>query len=228
MTDSERYLAKARESLASCRADVAAGRCNSAASRAYYAAFQAGVAALLHESIVPEAGNWQHRFVLSQFSGKLVRRPKLLPSDLPSVLDLLFRTRIAGDYEPASVSRRQASRVAEEAARFVAEVERMTKLISFREASAEHEAEHREGLEKEADAGRFVTELQALIRAAVPGAEFSIGRLGPTDYRMYTYIDSEDEIDQVHDALDGKTIDILVDHGIWIVVLTVLRETDPS
>ena len=40
MTEAERYLAKASESLASARADNRARRYNAAANRAHYAAFQ--------------------------------------------------------------------------------------------------------------------------------------------------------------------------------------------
>ena len=72
MTEAERYLAKARESLASARANVKARRYNSAANRGYYAAFQAAVAALIHAGIRPDDDDWGHRFVMSQFSGKLI------------------------------------------------------------------------------------------------------------------------------------------------------------
>ena len=66
MTEVERYLRKARESLASAAADVRAKRHNSAANRSYYAAFQAAVAALIHAGIQRPAATWQHRFVTSQ------------------------------------------------------------------------------------------------------------------------------------------------------------------
>jgi uncharacterized protein (UPF0332 family) len=224
VTEPDRYLTKARESLASAEADVAAGRYNSAANRAYYAAFQAAVASLIRESIRPESGNWQHRFVLRRFSSTLIRHRKRLPADLSAVFDDLFRTRIQGDYEPNDVSRRQAARVVKGATRFVDEVERMMKLRTFREASAEYEAEIKEGQKKVDEAEGFVNELQSTILDAVPGAEFSLSRLGPTDYRMYAIVDTEDDEIAVRDALDSRTTDILCEHGIWIVVLPRRRE----
>jgi uncharacterized protein (UPF0332 family) len=218
-------MGKARESLASCEADIADGRFNSAANRAYYAAFQAGVAALIHECIRPETGNWQHRFVLSQFFGKLLRRHEGLASDLPGVMDVLFRTRIKADYEPDAVSARQAQRSAQGAASIVTEVEGMTRLTSFREASADYDPEYRQGQTTVAEAESFVAELEDTILTAVRSAHFSVSRLGPTDYRIYAYVESEDDIDRVHDALGGSTIDILTDHDIWIVVLPTVRDS---
>ncbi|MEX0682998.1 MAG: HEPN domain-containing protein [Dehalococcoidia bacterium] len=223
MTEAERYLAKARESLASAEADVVAGRYNSVANRAYYAAFQAAVAALIHCGIRPESGNWQHRFVLSQFSGKLVKRRKLLEGDLPGVIDDLFATRIIGDYEPADVSRSAARNAKKMATRIVSEVERMTKLHTFREASATYESEFARSQERLAEAELYVNELQNLIRRAVPEAEFHVIRLGPTDYRVHTYVDSERERKAVRKAIGNRAMDILSDHDVWIVVLAEVR-----
>src|SRR5439155_542520 len=83
-------LRKARENLASAEADLSAGRLNSAASRAYYAAFQAAVAALIEQGISPRGESWDHKFVISEFSGKLIRRRKVVSGRLTGTLDVLL------------------------------------------------------------------------------------------------------------------------------------------
>jgi uncharacterized protein (UPF0332 family) len=218
-TEAARYLAKARESLASAEADLEAGRHNSAANRAYYAAFQAAVAALIHTEIRPQTGSWQHRFVLSQFSGKLVRRRKLLSADLPATFDRLFRTRIVADYEANSVSPASVSRSVRGAHQFVAEVEAMINTKMFRDASAQYETEYETAQANLERAEALVKELQETIMAAVPTAELSLIRLGPTDYRMHALVATEDEEEAVHQALGCRTTDILIEDDIWIVVL---------
>ena len=102
--EAEAFLRKARESLASAEADVRAGRANSAANRAYYAAFQASVALLIESGIRPRGDAWEHRFVISQVSGKLIRRRKVLPAELRGKLDQLLKLRLVADYRLASVS----------------------------------------------------------------------------------------------------------------------------
>jgi len=102
------FLAKARESLASAESDLRARRFNSAANRAYYAAFQAAVGILISEGVKPPKGSWEHRFVHSQFSGKLITRRKLFSERFGGVLKALLETRLAADYRPAPVGRRHA------------------------------------------------------------------------------------------------------------------------
>jgi len=104
------YLAKSRESLAAEEADADAGRYNAAASRAYYAAFQAVVALLLAEGIKPRGRAWEHRYVIAQFSGTLVRRRKLIPSRFRGAMQELLDLRSQADYDWRSVSRRRADR----------------------------------------------------------------------------------------------------------------------
>lgn len=101
-TEAERYLRKAQESLASAKADVRARRYNSAANRAYYACFQAAVAALIHADVRPAARagrqpDWDHKFVSSQFAGKLIWRRKLYPAEFRSALITLFELRLVAD-----------------------------------------------------------------------------------------------------------------------------------
>ena len=127
--EAQRYVAKARESLASAEADLRAGRLNSAASRAYYAAFQAAIAALIEHGIRPRGRSWDHRFVMSEFSGKLVTRRKVVPSKLGGKLELLMTTRLVADYGHDSVSKRATARSVKEAGGFLREFrreERMT------------------------------------------------------------------------------------------------------
>jgi uncharacterized protein (UPF0332 family) len=110
-----RYLVKSRESLASANADLEAGRYNSAANRAYYAAFQAAVALLIENGVRPHSGSWEHKFVMSQFSGTLVRQRKIIPSQHRGVLERLLESRVRADYRAESISRSDARRLVREA-----------------------------------------------------------------------------------------------------------------
>ena len=217
MTDPERYLRKARESLASAKADVAAGRYNSAANRGYYAAFQAAVAALIQNDILPVKKGWQHKFVSNQLSGRLVRRRKLLPGALPALFDDLFRTREKGDYELDDVSKTDASGSAKNAARFVEEVEKAMKLRTLREASAEYAASIPPAPSPDV-AERRIDELQTLIRSKYPEAKFDVIQLGPSDYRLNAYINAR-TYRAFANLMQSRTSDILVDDDIWIVVI---------
>jgi uncharacterized protein (UPF0332 family) len=119
--EAEGFLRKARESLASAEADLRAGRFNSAANRAYYAGFQAAVAALIEHGIGRRGRSWEHRFVMSEFSGKLIARRKAVSPKLGGKLELLMTTRLVADYSRDSVSRRAADRSLGEARNFLAE-----------------------------------------------------------------------------------------------------------
>ena len=121
--ESRLFLAKARESLASAEADLQAGRFNSAANRSYYAAFQTAVSLLIQHGIRPRGRTWEHRFVMSEFSGKLVARRKVVSAQLGGKLELLITTRLVADYDQDNVSRRQADRSVREARDFVAQLE---------------------------------------------------------------------------------------------------------
>ena len=113
------YLRKAHESLASAGADSGAGRYNSAANRAYYAAFQAAVALLITEGIQPRTENWEHRFVIAQFSSTLIRRRKRLPARFKRTLNDLLEVRLTADYRVADVSARQGRAVVQRARELV-------------------------------------------------------------------------------------------------------------
>jgi len=120
--DARLFLLKARESLASAEADLKAGRFNSAANRAYYAAFQAAVAMLVEHGIRPRAHAWDHRFVISQFSGKLVKGRKVVTAQFAGTLDRLLKTRLVADYRLVSVSRSDAKESVGETKRLIEEI----------------------------------------------------------------------------------------------------------
>jgi uncharacterized protein (UPF0332 family) len=118
------YLAKSRESLASAQADFEGGRHNSSTNRAYYAAFQAAVALLIENDVRPHGGSWDHKFVMSQFSGTLVQRMKIIPSEHRGVLERLLESRVRADYRAESISRSDARRLVREASALVREAGR--------------------------------------------------------------------------------------------------------
>ena len=120
--EAEAFLRKARESLVSAETDLEAERLNSATNRAYYAAFQSAVAALIEHGIRPRGASWDHKYVISQFSGKLVRRRKAVPASYQGVLDSLFTTRLFADYRSGSIGRKTARRSVAEARRLVGEL----------------------------------------------------------------------------------------------------------
>jgi uncharacterized protein (UPF0332 family) len=212
------FLAKARESLASASADAKAGRHNSAANRGYYAVFQAAVSALIHEGIRPQGEQWQHRFVNSQFSGKLVRRRKLLDPAFPALLDDLFRMRIVGDYEPDDVSARDAARAVGNARRIVEGVESMTQLKTLGEADAEYDTQVLEGQGLADRAARRIAVIQSMVTSNHPEARFGVSRLGPKDYRVNAFIDGA-TFEFLAETLGSVTTDILIEDDLWIVVV---------
>lgn len=219
MTESERYLAKARESLASARADTRARRYNSAANRAYYAAFQAAISALIDAGIRPDNDDWGHRFVMSQFSGKLVVRRKKLPRRYRRTLNDLFERRVWADYRPEAVSRRGAEDSTKRSGEIVGRVEK----ISGSRGTAETKAEYGEGTmptarEMQKKAVGFVDEIKGRLLEKFPDCDFELVELGPKDYRLVVRGSFRDDVD-VQNLLDGRTTDILVDHDIWIVIL---------
>ncbi len=219
MTEAEQYLAKAKESLASARADNRARRYNSAANRAYYAAFQAAVAALINAGIRPADDDWGHRFVMSQFSGKLIRRRKLLPGTLRSTLSELFDRRVTADYSAENVSVGDAGGALKRASRLVGAVSAKTGTGSAREAEAVYGSEEvkTDGAAK-ARARGLIEDVKETILQKYPDREFEVVEFGPKDYRLIVR-GGRGELEGIHKTLDGRTTDILVDHDIWIVIL---------
>ena len=219
MTEAERYLAKASESLASARADARARRYNSAANRAYYAAFQAAVAALIRAGVRPANDDWDHRFVMSQFSGRLIKRRKLLPSALRSTLQELFDRRVTADYSAENVSAGDARGAVKRASRLVGAVSAAAGPGSVREAEPVYGSEKmKTDRAVKARAKRLIEEVQQIILQKYPDREFEVVEFGPRDYRLIVRGGTGD-LEGIHEALDGRMSDILVDHDIWIVIL---------
>ena len=220
MTDAERYLAKARESLASAETDLAARRYNSVANRAYYAAFQAAVAALITTGVLASEASWRHRFVMNQFSGRLIRRRKLVTSSLASTLNQLFDYRTTGDYRAADVSAREARHAVKLAKRMLNESSGLSRSGSVREVRAEYESDEVKSTEAiKTRARELLGELQDAILSLYPEAEFEVVDFGPKDYRLIVRTDVADLVD-IHEVLGDRASDMLVDHDIWVVVLT--------
>ncbi len=218
MTEAERYLAKASESLASARADARARRYNSAANRAYYAAFQAAVSALIQARIRPANEDWSHRFVMSQFSGRLIRRRKLLPATFRSTLQELFDRRVMADYSSENVSARHARAAEVRAARLVEKVASAAWPGSVREVRSAYGSKRmRSDKAVKAKAKELIGEVQQIILQRYPDCEFRVIEFGPKDYRLI--VRGSADLEDIHEALDGRTSDILVDHDIWIVIL---------
>jgi uncharacterized protein (UPF0332 family) len=119
------YLAKAQQNLAVAELALQAGHFDACGSRAYYAAFQAAVAALWAEGIRPPHESdrtLSHKAVQSEWSGRLVYRRKLYPSDLRSTLQPLYEVRIDADYHMRSITERTAQRAVLRARQLVAAV----------------------------------------------------------------------------------------------------------
>lgn len=220
-TEAEHFLRKAQESLASAESDLAATRFNSAANRSYYAAFQAAVAALSAESIRPTgAAGWEHRFVMSQFAGKLVRARKLYPAGFRRALSDLFEVRLVADYRSADVSRQHATNAVSLSRRLVESVlerQRHSRL-------SEPQVGYHDGAMGKRTPESLVEEVRRSITGAFPDAAVDVVQRGPRDFTLEVY--NVDEMMDVQDALDGVTSDILVDHDVWIVVLALGRRED--
>lgn len=224
MTDPERYLAKARESLASAEADVVAGRHNSAANRSYYAGYQSTLAALISIGIAPRGNDWEHRFVMDRFSVTLVRGRKLLPSRYRRALDDLFGARVTADYRTDSVTKVDARDSVKTAQGIVEAVERLIETKRTAEPQAEYGSQKvTTAREYRKKAAGFIRELKDLILAKYPDSTFEIQERSPKDYRMIVQGNFDDSLD-IRDLIGCRKIDMLTEHDIWIVLLAVPRE----
>ena len=94
------FLDKAAEGLAGAESEFANERYNNSTNRCYYTCFQAAIAALLRAGIQPPgtSGEWSHAFVPAQFDGELIKRRKLYPTELRSVLARNYDLRRRADY----------------------------------------------------------------------------------------------------------------------------------
>ena len=98
------FLDKAKENLKMAQLSFEHECYNACANRAYYAAFQAAVAALSDKGI--SKGKFEHRWVQAEFSGRLIRRQKVYPSDMKSWLMKMHLVRNTADYEGKTVNKK--------------------------------------------------------------------------------------------------------------------------
>jgi uncharacterized protein (UPF0332 family) len=221
VTDAERYLRKARESLASAKADLRARRYNSAANRAYYAAFQAAVAALIFYRVRSGDTDWQHRFVSEEFSGKLIRRRKEFNSFLRSALPELFEVRIKADYRSNDVSKRDATLSVGRANDMVAAVAKNIERSAIGETKSSYEVVMKTKQASKAPE-QYVEDVKKKIMENYPDVDFKVQQRGPRDFTLRVYGDYP-EMGDVSRSLGDTTIDLLNDHDVWIVVLALER-----
>lgn len=207
--------------MASAQADVRGKRYNSAANRAYYAAFQAAVAALITYDIRP-AENWEHEFVASQFSGKLIKRRKLIGPGLRDVLEKLFDIRVDGDYRPDPVSATRAGRAVDAAQRFLSEVEAKLTTKRIGEPTENYEGNSIPKLKRPED---YVELVKDRILETYPDMEFETYKRGPRQFTLKVYGDLEDMWD-VQDTLGYLKADILTERDVWIVLSPRQRSPD--
>jgi uncharacterized protein (UPF0332 family) len=226
VTEAERYLRKARESLASAKADARARRYNSAANRAYYAAFQAAVAALIFYRVRSADSEWQHRFVSDEFSGKLIRRRKEFGSSLRSVLPELFEVRIRADYGSNDVSKRDATLSVGRANEVVAAVAKKLERSAIGETKSSYEAVMKAKQASKAPE-QYVEDVKKKILENYPDVDFKVQQRGPRDFTLRVYGDYA-EMGDVSRSLGDTTIDLLNDHDVWIVVLALERHLPDS
>jgi uncharacterized protein (UPF0332 family) len=220
VTEAERYIRKARESLASAGADVRAKRYNSAANRAYYSAFQAAVAALIHWRVRAADTDWEHRFVSAEFSSKLIRRRKVFARELGNVLPPLFELRIEADYRRTDVSAKAAGVALKRASVFVSAVSDKTRRGEIGESRAAYGASMKTKQARPPQA--FLEDVKAKILENYPDVYFRVKRRGERDFTLEVFGDYP-EMWSVRECLGDMTIDTLVDHDVWIVVLGLPR-----
>jgi uncharacterized protein (UPF0332 family) len=221
VTEAERYLRKARESLASAKADARASRYNSAANRAYYAAFQAAVAALIFYRVRSADTEWQHRFVAEEFSGKLIRRRKEFSASLRSALPQLFELRITADYGWDEVPKRNATHSVSRANEVVAAVSKKIERSAISETKSSYEAVMKTKQASKAPE-QYVEDVKKKITENYPDVDFKVQQRGPRDFTLRVYGDYP-EMWEVSESLGDTTIDLLNDHDVWIVVLCLPR-----
>ncbi len=176
------------------------------------------MAALIGAGIRPENDDWSHRFVMIQFSGRLIRRRKL-PGAFLRTLSNLFDRRVKADYRTVDTSRRTADDSAKQAASLVGRVEDLVGSRGIAETKSEYErrtmATARETRKK---AKGFIDEIKGRLIESFPDCEFRRIERGPKDYRLVVSGSFRDDVD-IQDVPDGRTANILIDHDIWIVIL---------
>jgi uncharacterized protein (UPF0332 family) len=216
VTEAERYLRKARESLASASADVRAKRYNSAANRAYYAAFQAAVAALIHWRVRSVDTKWEHRFVSEEFSSKLIRRRKVFGGELADTLNRLFSIRLIGDYRDVDVSRGQGNAAHGKSERFVSAIRARMEASETREPDAAYGRSMKGTKVKTPE--ECVAEMRDVILRDFPHLELRTEQRNERDFTIEAWGVTEQDSERFS-QIYYLVSDMLVDHDVWIVVL---------
>ena len=120
------YWLKAKENLDAALSTQEKKQYNVCASRAYYAVFLASIAALIKlTSFRAEDNKWQHAAVQTELSRHLILRKKILASEHRRTPMDLMELRHLADYNPESVSAREAKSASDRAQRFLSEVGRV-------------------------------------------------------------------------------------------------------
>lgn len=121
----EDYWLKAKENLEMAVLSFQNKKYNVCASRAHYAVFLASIAALIKlTSLRGEDNEWQHGQVQAQLNRQLIMRRKVLPAELGRTPMDLIELRHLADYQPQSVSAREAKRACDRSEAFLSAVER--------------------------------------------------------------------------------------------------------
>lgn len=121
----EDYWLKGKENLEMTALAYQNKKYNVCPSRAYYAVFLASVAALIKlTSFRAEDNEWQHGQVQAQLNRQLIMRRKVLPAEHGRTPMDLIELRHLADYQPQSVSAREAKRACDRAERFLSAIER--------------------------------------------------------------------------------------------------------
>ncbi|MBI4787455.1 MAG: HEPN domain-containing protein [Chloroflexi bacterium] len=126
MAEQHEWLSKALQCLRGAESEFANRRYDNAVNRAYYGCFQAAVAALMDAGKQPitEKGTRSHAVVQSVFAHDLIRRRKIYPAELASVLPEVLLARQQADYTTTLTSEIRAKRMLEKARSFIATVRR--------------------------------------------------------------------------------------------------------
>jgi hypothetical protein len=138
------------------------------------------------------------------FSGKLAR-----------VLPELFETRIDADYRLVNVGSDEAGQATRRASVLVSEVASAMESRTLRETRARYGGEVKTKVKRPED---LLEEHKATILAHYPDVDFRVKRRGDRDFTLEVYGDYPN-MWEVRQCLGDMTIDALVDHDVWIVVL---------
>jgi len=177
------------------------------------------VAALIHWQIRKADTDFEHRFVAAEFSSKLIRRRKIVSAKLARLLPELFEIRIDADYRLVDVSSKVADQATRSASVFVSEVAAVMESRTLREVGAHYGGGMKTKVKKPED---LLEEHKATILANYPDVDFRVKRRGERDFTLEVYGDYPD-MWEVRQCLGDMTIDTLVDHDVWIVVLCLPR-----